>query len=379
MNPIVIIGSGLAGYGLLRELNQRHCPHPRLLITADGGESYYKPALSSALGQKKTPADLAMAQSSTMAQELNAEILTHTRVTGIDPANHRLTLASGETRPYGKLVLALGSSPIRLPLTGDGANDVLSVNNLDDYTRFRERLTHARKVAIIGPGLIGSEFANDLLQSQRDVTIIGPDPWPISTLIPQTAGEAVRQAMAAKGAVWHLETFNGAIEKTAPGYRTTLKNGTVVEADLVLSAVGIRPEIQLATQAGLKTQRGIVTDALLQTSDPDIYAVGDCAEVEGRNLPFVQPLMIGIRALASTLMGQPREVRYPAMPVAIKTTLHPIITLPPQTKEGNWTFDGTPATGILGRFIDPNGKLAGFVLTGSRTPEKTMLMQALAA
>ncbi|MBF0110126.1 MAG: FAD-dependent oxidoreductase [Magnetococcales bacterium] len=379
MKPIMIIGSGLAGYGLLRELHNRQCPVPRLLITADGGESYSKPMLSTALGQNRTPADLVMDAASAMAGELHADILTHTRVREIDSDGHRVILDSGEERSYDKLVLAVGSSPIRLPMTGDGAQEVLSINTLDDYIHFRQRLAHAKSVAIIGPGLIGSEFANDLLLSQRKVAIIGPDPWPISTLVPQAAGEAVARALAAQGATWHLGTFNGPIEKTASGYRTVLKNGETVAVDLVVSAVGIRPEIQLAQASGLKTNRGILTDKTLRTSHPDIFAVGDCAEVDGRNLPFVQPLMIGVRALAATLMGHPQEIHYPAMPVLIKTTLHPVVTLPPSSREGSWTFTGTAETGIEGRFFDPNGKLAGFVLTGDRTPEKATLMTALAS
>ncbi|MBF8274189.1 MAG: FAD-dependent pyridine nucleotide-disulfide oxidoreductase [Magnetococcales bacterium] len=377
MKPIIIVGSGLAGYSLLRELKNRQCQVPRVLITAAGGDSYYKPNLSTALAQKKSAADLVLADAAAMGQTLSAEILTHTRVVELDPIHHRLTLDRGGELVYDKLILAVGSAPIRLPLTGDGAEDCLSVNNLEDYALFQEKLTTAHRVAIIGPGLIGSEFANDLLQSGREVVIIGPDPWPISSLIPQAAGQAVQQAMAEKGAVWHLGTFNGAIEKTATGIRTVLQNGAKVEADLIMTAVGVRAETQLASRSGLKTNRGIVTDLFLQTSAPDIYALGDCAEVGGKNLPFVQPLMIGSRALASTLLGQPTEVHYPPMPVAIKTHLHPVITLPAQTKEGHWVFDGQPTTGIVGRFFDSDARLAGFVLTGNRTSEKAEIMKEL--
>lgn len=378
MKSIIIIGSGLAGYGLLRELRNRQYPSPVVLVTADNGESYYKPKLSMALAQKKSARDLVMADALAMAREMNAEIITNARVVTLDGQKRSLTLEGGKELFYDKLVLAVGSTPIRLPLTGDGAAEVLSVNNLDDYVRFQEKLATARSVAIIGPGLIGSEFANDLLQSGRKVTIIGPDPWPISTLIPQECGLAVQQAMERNGATWHLGTFNGAIEKTSSGYHTLLKSGTAVEADLFLSAVGIRPEIQLASQSGLKVNRGIVTDSFLQTSFPDIYALGDCAEVAGRNLPFVQPLMIGTRALAATLLGTPTEVNYPPMPVLIKTHIHPVVTLPPPAKEGTWTFDGTPTTGIAGRFHSTAGQTTGFVLTGNRVAEKAKLMEELA-
>lgn len=375
MNPIIIIGSGLAGYGLLRELKNRQCPSPIVLITADSGESYYKPNLSTVQTQKKRALNLVMANATKMAQDHHAEIITHTRVVGLDTANHHLTLDNGQTRPYHRLILATGASPNRLNAPGDGTKDVLSINNLADYVVFEQKLETAQRVAIIGPGLIGIEFANDLLNTNRLVTVIGPNPWPISTLIPQPVGEALQQAMTAKGATWHLESTTSAIDKQASGFRIALENGSTVEADLVLSAVGIRADLQLATQSGLKTNRGIVTDAFLQTSTPDVYAIGDCAEVVGQNLPFVQPLLIGTRALATTLTGQPQTVHYPPMPISIKTSLYPIVTLPPQTKEGHWVFTGSPHTGLLGRFLSESGKLAGFVLCGDQTSEKNKLME----
>ncbi|MBF0140190.1 MAG: FAD-dependent oxidoreductase [Magnetococcales bacterium] len=374
MNPIIIVGSGLAGYSLLRELKNRTCPAPITLITADGGESYYKPKLSTVQSQQKSALKMVMASASKMAQDHHAEIITHTRVVSLDTPNHQLTLDNGEIRPYHQLVLATGASPTRLNPPGDGAKDVLSINNLADYVVFEQKLADAKRVAVIGPGLIGMEFANDLLHTNRSVTVIGPNPWPISTLIPQPIGEAVQKAMSAQGATWHLGCASGAIDKQDSGYRIALENDTVVEADLVLSAVGIRADLQLAVQSGLKTNRGILTDSYLQTSAPDVYALGDCAEVDGRNLPFVQPLLIGARALAATLTGHPQAVHYPPMPVAIKTSLHPIIILPPHTKEGRWVFTGSPDTGMVGRFLTEADKLAGFVLSGNQTAEKNKLM-----
>lgn len=378
MKPIVILGSGLAGYSLLRELKNRNGQEPVVLVTADDGHYYSKPMLSAALAQKKTVASLILSSVAEMAEETGAEILTQTRVLALNPENHGITLDNGSQMTYGKLILALGSNPIRPPLQGEGAQDVLSVNNLGDYGRFLDRVALAKHVAIIGPGLIGCEFANDILQSGRKVTIIGPDLWPISTLMPEIAARGLQQAMETKGATWHLGTFNGPIEKTASGYRTVLKNGAVVEADLVLSAVGIRAEFQLALDSGLKTNRGILTDAYLHTSVPDCFALGDCAEVDGRNLPFVAPLMIGARALAATLTGEPTPVHYPAMPVLIKTSLHPVVTLPAATKDGSWQFEVQSPTGVCGRFMDPAGILQGFILTGDQTSKKSSILKEMA-
>ncbi|MBF0143903.1 MAG: FAD-dependent oxidoreductase, partial [Magnetococcales bacterium] len=360
MDPVFIIGTGLAGYTLAKELRRGGWDAPLVLVTADDGRYYSKPMLSSALSQGKDEAGLTQADAVGMARDLAAEVWTRKEVTAIDPAAHLLTVG-GESHRYGHLVLALGSSPIRLPLKGDGAGEVLSVNNLSDYGRFLSRLQGAKRVAIIGPGLIGCEFANDLLVSGRSVTLIGPDKWPIGTLVPEAAGRAVQRALVAHGATWHLETFNGPVERRGSGLATLLGNGSLVEAEVVLSAVGVRPVTALASAAGLAVNRGIVTDRFLRTSAADVYALGDCAEVDGRLLPFVAPLMVAARALAKTLAGIQTPVVYPLMPVAIKTSLHPVVVLPPPPgiEGGRWDVRESGA-GVAGRYVEPSGKLRGF-------------------
>ncbi|ABK45760.1 FAD-dependent pyridine nucleotide-disulfide oxidoreductase [Magnetococcus marinus MC-1] len=376
MNRLVIIGTGLAGYGLAKELRKRQDKRPITLISSDDGASYSKPMLSSALAQNKDAAALVMASAEQMMAQLEAEIITHTQVEQLDTAARTLQLSSGQSIVYHTLVLAVGANPIQLPLQGSGAAEVMQVNSLADYARWRTRLQGVERVMVIGPGLIGCEFANDLLKVGKQVSLIGPDPWPISALIPEAAGRAVQQRLAEAGATWHLETFNGAIEKSAQGFVTELKNGQVVEGDLVLSAVGLRPNIALAQAAGLAVNRGIVTDAYLQTSDPHIYALGDCAEVEGRNLPYVQPLMVAGRALAATLSGEATAVVYPLMPVAIKTSLHPVVTLPVGKMEGRWALS-QGEDGVLGRFFDQQERLQGFVLTGSNAALKGQLLKEM--
>ncbi|MBF0189266.1 MAG: FAD-dependent oxidoreductase [Magnetococcales bacterium] len=378
MNPIVIVGTGLAGYGVARELRKNGYEGALTMVTADDGRFYSKPMLSGALAKGKDADALATADAGKMAADLNAEILTRRHLVAIDSAAKTITVDE-ESLSYGTLVLAMGASPIRLPLKGEGAEEVLSVNNLADYARFLERLEGKERVAIIGPGLIGSEFANDLLTTGRQVDLIGPDAWPIASLLPEMAGRAVQKQLEEAGGRWHLETFNGPIERHGSGYQTTLKNGTVVEADLVVSAVGVRAEIALAEKSGLAVNRGIVTDHLLRTSAPDIYAVGDCAEVEGRNLPYVAPLMIGTKALAKTLTGTETPVRYPHMPVVIKTTLHPVVTLPPAPgSDGAWQVEGGDS-GVVGRFLAPDGTLNGWCVTGDRLTEKGVLLKEISA
>jgi rubredoxin-NAD+ reductase len=378
MDSIIIIGTGLAGYSLAREFRRLDQITPLLIITEDDGRSYSKPMLSNALAQGKDAAKLTLADAEAMAQTLQAQILTHTQVTGIDSHNRTVLTRQG-SHTYSSLVFAMGARPIRLPIKGDGAEDVLSVNNLGDYAHFREKLEQAQSIAIIGPGLIGCEFANDLLQVNKAVTLIGPDPYPISTLLPESAGTALQSTLQKAGVDWRLGSVVDQIDKLPNGYRLLLSNGDQLEADLVLSAVGLRPNIGLAAETGIATNRGIVTDRNLQTSMDRIYALGDCAEVDGLNLPYVAPLMIGARALARTLAGTPTAVEYPAMPVVIKTPACPIVAAPPpRSAEGEWEINAE-LDNITALFRSADGQLQGFVLTGTAVSQKQALTKQLPA
>ena len=380
MTHIVIIGTGLAGYNLARELRKRPEDVELTLITRDDGAFYSKPMLSNGLAKQKQAADLPMGDADKMRADLKARIVTHTAVTAIDREAQSLQLDNGEQVKYDKLVIATGANPIRFPIDGDGSDDVLVVNNLDDYAAFRTKLeaktNHKSSVAIIGPGLIGCEFANDLAQAGHAVTVIGPDEAPMSTLLPTEVGRVLEKALSDLGVNWCLQLTTSAINKTATGYELVLSDGQTVQADLVLSAIGLRSDISLAEAAGLECQRGIVVDRTLQSSDKNIYALGDCAEVEGLVLPFVMPLMNGARALAATLCSESTKVVYPAMPVLVKTPAMTTIVSPPaRAAKGEWEFTKLD-NGIKALFKDGE-QLLGFALLGDAISEKQALTKEL--
>jgi rubredoxin-NAD+ reductase len=171
MDPIVIIGSGLAGYNAARELRKLDQQTPLAVISADSAHFYSKPMLSNSLAFNKTPESIPINTPEQMASQLNAVIRAHTRVTALDPAQHAGRIGD-ETVNYSKLVLALGAHQIRLALAGSAAERVMTVNNLEDYARFRAAIEGKQSVAVIGAGLIGCEFANDLAAAGYRVGVV---------------------------------------------------------------------------------------------------------------------------------------------------------------------------------------------------------------
>ncbi len=378
MKPIVIIGTGLAGYTLAREFRKLNQERELLIITRDDGASYSKPMLSNAFAQNKTPESLILADAEKMAAQLNAEIRSAREVTRIDPGSCTLDMGH-KTKTFGHLVLALGADPFRLPLEGEGAEDVLSVNDREDYARFRKAVQGKQHVCIIGAGLIGCEFANDLLSAGYKVSAIDLAPQPLGRLVPEVVGTSIKQVLAEEGVDWHLDCSVSRVDRNDDGYKVSLSDGTVIKTDVVLSAIGLRPRTTLAKQAGISVDRGIVVDRELRTSSPYIYALGDCAQVEGQVLPFVMPIMHAARALAKTLNGEPTEVSYPAMPVVVKTPAYPLVVSPPaRGVEGEWQIE-QDGHNIAAKFIGNNGSLEGFVLTGDRTKDKQALTKELPA
>ena len=378
MHPIVIVGSGLAGYTLLKEIRKRDAVTPVTLVTADDGTFYAKPNLSNALAAGKPAAALAGASAEKMAGDLNATVLAHTHVTAIDTAAQRLGTDRGELG-YGTLVLALGADPIPHGLEGDGAADVLAVNDLAGYAAFRAAIDGRKRVTVLGGGLIGCEFANDLAHAGYAVDVVHLGPWPLERLLPVEAGKRLADGLGALGVRWHFGRTGKRVERAGDGYEVTLDDGETIAADVVLSAIGLKPRTALAQAAGIATARGIQASRLLETSAPNVYAMGDCAEVEGLNLPYVQPLLVQARALAATLTGTPTAVVYPAMPVMVKTPAHPVAVLPPKPGvAGGWKVECGEA-GICALHTDAAGRLQGFALTGSETGRRGALVKELAA
>ena len=388
--PLVVIGAGLAGWTTVREFRKLDTSTPIVMVTADSGDFYAKPTLSNAYAQKRSPAQLVTTPAAKMAETLGVTLRSQTHVLGLNTGDQSITLGaegSEETLQYRQLVLATGARPIRLPLQGDAAQAVRSINTLDDFTAFYAALGvdasqadsgKGTTVLVIGAGLIGCEFANDLAHVGMTVHVADPAPQPLANLLPPAAGRQLQEALAALGVQWHLGHSVTAVNHDASApLRVTLSDGSTLQADAVLSAIGLRADTTLANAAGLACERGIVVDAYLQTSAPQVFALGDCAQYASagqRTLPYVMPIMNAAKALAATLSGTPTALVFPLMPVSIKTPALPIVVASahPDT-QGQWLADEVDGAW---RFVDLAQQQRGFVLTGKNTARRMEFSKA---
>jgi rubredoxin---NAD+ reductase len=410
MNPIIIIGAGLAGWTTAREFRKLDATTPVVMITADSGDFYAKPTLSNAFAQKKAPDQLVVTPAAKMAETQNVTLLAHTRVLRFDPYVKTVTIDKDgvvSSIDFSSLVLATGAQPIRIPLAGDAEQQVLSVNSLGDFGVFFQALestsirrirclssyennssegnenvaSFSAKIVIMGAGLIGCEFANDLVNAGYQVSVVDPSSRPLGALLPEAASEQLRKSLQDLGVQWHFGTtvqaVNQAGESAESALQVTLANGQTISADVVLSAIGLRADTRLAAAAGLACERGIQVDAALQTSAPNVYALGDSAQYASAGnttLPYVMPIMNAARALAQTLSGNKTEVAFPVMPVAVKTPALPLMIAPPKLgSKGQWMS----AEPNVWQFNNEQNLVTGFVLAGAQTSKRAEMVKLL--
>ncbi len=225
------------------------------------------------------------------------------RVTKIDRAAKTVSTATGITASYDKLIIATGSQPIMLPISGGKLPGVLAYRDLDDVQAMLLAAQSRGRGVVIGGGLLGLEAAAGLKEQGMDVTVLHLMPTLMEKQLDATAGHLLQRAIEARG----IEVITGASTEAILGASKVegvrLKDGTELPADLVVMAVGIKPNAGLAGEASLNVNRGIVVDETMRTSDPDIFALGECAEAEGQTFGLVAPLYEMAGVVAAQLSG----------------------------------------------------------------------------
>lgn len=380
---LVIIGSGLAGYTLAKEYRRQNKETSILIISQDDGIYYSKPMLSTGFAKQKSAADLAMKSAEKMAEDLAITVLSFHTVTSIDADTNVITINDAQLTSmaieYEQLVFATGASAIPLPFDESIQHKVFTINDLMDYATFTDALVDVKDIAIVGSGLVGTEYATDLTSAGYNVSVISLDEAPLQQLLPKPLGEAVQQQLTNDGIHWLLEEKVTNSHSDNDRVALTLQSGKTLTCDIVLSAAGLKPRTALAQQAGIDVKRGIVTNKQLRTSKANIFALGDCAEIAGNVLMYVAPITQSAKVLAKILNGEDVELKLPAMPVIVKTPTCPVVSNPPPANsEGTWEISGEE-TNLTALFKAPNQDLLGFALTGTLVIDRIKLAKQLPA
>lgn len=224
-------------------------------------------------------------------------------VTKIDRKKKTVTAASGLVAEYDKLLIATGSNPFIIPMPGHDLSGVIAYRDLDDVDLMLAAAKKGGRAVVIGGGLLGLEAAAGLKLRGMDVTVLHLMPTLMERQLDPAAGYLLEKELSGRGIDIRCEANTKEIYGDGKVEGVRLDDGTDIEAALVVMAVGIRPSLQLAKDAGLDTDRGIQVDEQMQTSDPDIYSVGECVEFEGNCYGLVAPLYEQARVCAAALTG----------------------------------------------------------------------------
>ncbi len=371
---VVIIGSGMAGYMLAIELRALSSEVGITLVTESDGRYYPKPLLSSALHHKKSPAMLTTAQAEEMAEKYNLTVHTHTKITAIDQAQSCVLTGNATAIPFDKLVLATGSMPRPLPLPQGGGEQAHQVNTIEQYESWLQALNKPGKVAIIGSGLVGVEFAHDLVTAGYEVVMFSQTSHALAELVPESVGGRVTEHLCNLGVQWQTDPVQ-TLEENGTIIKTKAQTWRVMAS---LAAVGIQAETELAEKAGLEVAQAIVVDQYLQTSANNIYAIGDCAAAQGLHLTYVAPIKQQVKALAQTLLGSACKVEYPAMPVVVKMPTLPLTLVPLRgLAEGQWQTEESQTNSAVEVFYDANRQVQAFVLAGEAIKQRNTWLQKM--
>ncbi|EFP8479964.1 NADH:flavorubredoxin reductase NorW [Escherichia coli] len=373
-NGIVIIGSGFAARQLVKNIRKQDATIPLTLIAADSIDEYNKPDLSHVISQGQRTDDLTRQTAGEFAGQFNLRLFPHTWVTDIDAEAHVVKSQNNQWQ-YDKLVLATGASAFVPPVPGREL--MLTLNSQQEYRACETQLRDARRVLIVGGGLIGSELAMDFCRAGKAVTLIDNAASILASLMPPEVSSRLQHRLTEMGVHLLLKSQLQGLEKTDSGILATLDHQRSIEVDAVIAATGLRPETALARRAGLTINRGVCVDSYLQTSNADIYALGDCAEINGQVLPFLQPIQLSGMMLAKNLLGNNTPLKLPAMLVKIKTPELPLhLAGETQRQDLRWQIN-TERQGMVARGVDDADQLRAFVVSEDRMKEAFVLLKTL--
>ena len=302
---LVVVGNGMAGIRTVEELLKLM---PGMYdITVFGAEphpNYNRILLSPVLAGEQRFDEIVLNPLAWYAEH-GIRLHVGKEVTRIDRIRRKVIAADGTEAPYDRLLLATGSLPIVLPVPGKELKGVIGYRDMHDTQTMIDTATRKRHAVVIGGGLLGLEAANGLKQRGMQVTVVHLADWLLERQLDPVAGQLLQQSLSERGLEFRLGTSTTELVGNADGEVVAVKfsDGSEVPADLVVMAAGIRPNIALAQAAGIHCTRGIVVNDTLQTFDPRVYAVGECASHRGIAYGLVAPLFEQAKICANHLAG----------------------------------------------------------------------------
>ena len=270
---IVIVGGGAAGFAAAEMLRRQEFRGSIVMLSSEASAPVDRPNLSKDYLAGSAPEDWLPLKPEEFYADQSIDLKLKTEVGAIDPRARNVVLVGGETIPYDRLLLATGAEPVRLPISGADQPHVHLLRSLTDCRAIIASAGGARRAVVIGSSFIGLEVAASLRARDIEVHVVGLEQRPMERVLGPEMGDFVKGLHEEHGVIFHLGDTVTDIE----GKRATLKSGGVLEADLVVVGVGVRPRLSLAESCRLATDRGVTVDAFLQTSAPGIYAAGDIA------------------------------------------------------------------------------------------------------
>ena len=369
---LVVVGNGMAGMRTVEEL-LKIAPEA-YDITVFGSEphpNYNRILLSPVLAGEQTIEEIVLNPREWYAEN-GIALHAGKTITKIDRAKRVVHAADGTKAPYDRVLLATGSNPFILPIPGVELSGVITYRDIADTEAMIAAAQTQTHAVVIGGGLLGLEAANGLKLRGMDVTVVHLMPWLMERQLDPTAARMLQQSLEAKGLAFRLEAKTEALLAGSAGRVGTVKlaSGEMLPAGLVVMAVGIRPNVELAKAAGLHCDRGIVVNDTLQTFDPRIYAIGECVAHRGQTYGLVAPLFEMAKVCANHLAGYGIG-RYTGSQVSTKLKVTGVDLF----SAGNFT-GGTdteeivladPVGGVYKKLVIRDDKLIGGVLYGDTT------------
>ena len=270
---VIIVGGGAAGNAAAEMLRRDGYSGAVTMISADDSTPYDRPNLSKDFLAGSANEEWIPLRSMDFYREHQIELLLNTRIAAIDPRNKSVQLADGIDRKFDALLLAMGAEPVKLKVPGADSPQVCYLRSLSDCRAIIGRATKARRVVLVGASFIAMEVAASLIVRKLQVHVVAPEAVPMERVLGLQVGEHLRRLHERNGVVFHLQQSVVAIDEQ----KVVLKDGSAIEADLVVIGIGVRPLVDLAERVGIKTDKGVLVNEYLETSIPNIYAAGDIA------------------------------------------------------------------------------------------------------